>query len=298
MEVSVIIPVYNAAPFVEKAVRSALMQEEVKEVLAIDDGSTDGSLEILKKLAAEDGRVRMFRHSGGGNEGPGASRNVGLENARFEFVSFLDADDYFAEGRFRNTKKVFLEHPEADGIYGTAMVLSMTEKSQTNRKGKYIRMEHSSWNELFDDLFIGEKGHFSIITLVLRKSFINRAGFFDSELKQSEDTDFILRCALAGKLFPEAPSLVLAIINNHSNNVTNNSAVVYYYRWKLFEKWLPYFLKHHRAKRANAFFFRGFLDCHPLVRKFDGKKTFRKIIKGFVFLSYLLKSPRIAFFFL
>ena len=66
MEVSVIIPVYNAAPFVEKAVRSALMQEEVKEVLVIDDGSTDGSWEIVQRLTNEERRVRLFQHPGGG----------------------------------------------------------------------------------------------------------------------------------------------------------------------------------------------------------------------------------------
>ena len=89
--VSVIIPVYNAEKYVEECVRSVREQTlSDMEIFLIDDGSTDGSPEILASLAAEDGRIRLFRRENGG---AGLARNVGLENARGEYIAFVDADD-------------------------------------------------------------------------------------------------------------------------------------------------------------------------------------------------------------
>lgn len=298
MEVSVIIPVYNAEPFVERAVRSALMQPEVKEVLVVDDGSTDGSLAILQRLQPEDSRIRLFRHPGGANLGPGASRNLGLQHARCAFVAFLDADDCYVENRFENTKEAFKKIPEADGVFGTAQAVAVASGQAAHRAGGYIRMQSTSWDSLFDDLLIGEKGYFSITTLVMKKQFIDIIGAFDPELLQSEDTDFMLRCAVKGKLFQEDPSRVLVSVYDHGSNITHNRVMVSRYRWKLFQKWLPFMVAHPRSKETNSCFFRALLDCHPLVRKFDGKGPLRKLAKAAVFLACLAKSPKIARLFL
>ena len=100
MTVSVVIPVYQAAAFVEQAVESALAQPETGEVLLVEDGSGDGSLAECERLAAGDGRVRLLRHPNGENRGAGASRNLGIEQSTCPLVAFLDADDYYLLGRF------------------------------------------------------------------------------------------------------------------------------------------------------------------------------------------------------
>ena len=94
MLVSVIIPVYNAQEYLEECVRSVMKQTlRDLEIICIDDGSTDGSPDILSRLAKEDHRVIVHRVPNGG---AGAARNIGMQLAGGKYFSFLDADDFFA----------------------------------------------------------------------------------------------------------------------------------------------------------------------------------------------------------
>ena len=91
--VSVIIPVYNAERYIAQCLDSVLAQTlRDIEVICVDDGSTDGSVAILKSYAARDSRLRLIRQK---NAGAGAARNQGLREANGEFLSFLDSDDFF-----------------------------------------------------------------------------------------------------------------------------------------------------------------------------------------------------------
>ena len=92
-DVSVIIPVYNAAKHLEECVRSVCNQTlKDIEIICIDDGSSDNSFEILQRLAREDARVQAVRQE---NAGAGAARNHGIALAKGKYLSFLDADDFF-----------------------------------------------------------------------------------------------------------------------------------------------------------------------------------------------------------
>lgn len=93
--ISVIMPVYNCEEYLRESIDSVLKQTVQEwELLCIDDGSTDKSAEILKEYANADNRIRVFSQN---NQGAGLARNVGLQNAQGEFVSFLDADDFYLE---------------------------------------------------------------------------------------------------------------------------------------------------------------------------------------------------------
>lgn len=96
MRISVIIPVYNTAPWLPRCLRSVLEQDfGGLEVLCVDDGSTDGSLAVCREFAGRDARVRV--HSGE-HGGAAAARNVGIARATGAYVLFLDSDDYLEPG--------------------------------------------------------------------------------------------------------------------------------------------------------------------------------------------------------
>ena len=93
-QLSVIIPVYNAARFLDGCLASVCNQDfRDLEILCIDDGSSDGSERILAKWQKADARIRIFQQF---NQGPSAARNVGLDNASGDWIAFLDADDTIA----------------------------------------------------------------------------------------------------------------------------------------------------------------------------------------------------------
>jgi CDP-glycerol glycerophosphotransferase len=87
---SVVVPVHNEERHVETALRSILGQPHgAVEVIVVDDGSTDGSWDVVSRLAKADGRVRLIQQE---HAGPGAARNAGSKAARGEFITFLDSD--------------------------------------------------------------------------------------------------------------------------------------------------------------------------------------------------------------
>lgn len=92
VKISVIVPVYNAVLYLEKCLNSLLMQTyKDLEIICVNDGSTDNSLEILEKYRAEDSRINIINIE---NSGVGAARNQGLQVFTGEYVSFIDADDW------------------------------------------------------------------------------------------------------------------------------------------------------------------------------------------------------------
>ena len=133
MTISVIIPVYNAAAYIEKAVCSALFHAEVKEVVLVNDGSTDNSLAIIQKLQQIDNKIKIYHHKNKSNKGRSASRNLGIKKATQPYIAFLDADDFYLPNRFENDLKVFRDNINCDGVYNAIGVHFYRETNELER---------------------------------------------------------------------------------------------------------------------------------------------------------------------
>ena len=118
--VSVVMIFLNALPFLEEAIASVRAQTYPHwELLLVDDGSTDGSTALAERHAASDpGRVRYLAHPGHENRGMSASRNLGLSQARGEYVAFLDGDDVWLAHKLQQQTAILGAHPEVDMVYG------------------------------------------------------------------------------------------------------------------------------------------------------------------------------------
>ena len=245
--ISVIIPVFNAAEFVKKAVESALVLPEVNEVLLIEDGSTDNSLAICKQLEIENDKIRLFTHLDNANRGAGASRNVGIENAKGDFIAFLDADDFYLPNRFEAERNIFETQPEVDGVYGALGFHYYSEQG----KEKYDQASFGtlttlngkpSPNELFMALaWLHPKinGHFSIVALTLkRKIFDNKAEKFN-HLKMHEDTVFIMQLSLSCRLEAGIIDQPVALrgVHDHNRIVNNKNSESRLQMWRELYEW-------------------------------------------------------------
>lgn len=202
MKISVIIPVYNAEEFLEKAVNSALQFPEVREVLLIEDKSPDNSLEICKKLVTMYSRVKLYQHADQGNYGAGATRNLGIEKATQDFIAFLDADDYYLPNRFDVEKQLFLD-AKIEGVFGAIGTdfLSEKGKQEYQQKFKYAQITTVKRHAEGKDVFYGLVGldksfgiffHLNGLT-IRRKSLIKRKIRFNENLRVHQDTDFIIK---------------------------------------------------------------------------------------------------------
>lgn len=238
--VSVVIPVYNGSRFIEKAIHSALQQPEVDEVLVINDGSTDETLKIIKKLQLQNSKIQILHHENNLNKGRSASRNLGVKNAKANYISFLDADDFYLENRFENDKRLFGLNITIEGIYnaiGAHFYRESTffeeEKLKLTTVTSYIEP-----NELFENLLYYKKGHFSIDGLTVKKSIFNKTGYFNEDLKVAEDTELIYRMALKCQLQTGVIDKPVAIRGVHDSNVFNDESLYNISKIKLYESLL------------------------------------------------------------
>lgn len=122
---SVIIPLYNKAPYVRKTVESVIEQTYKEwELVVVDDGSIDGSGDIVK--AIHDNRIRLVRQD---NAGVSASRNRGVAESTAPYICFLDADDWWEPTFLEEMARVIERHPNA-GIYGTSYYIVKNGKKR------------------------------------------------------------------------------------------------------------------------------------------------------------------------
>ena len=104
--VSVIIPVYNSEKYVEKAICSVIRQAYGNiEIIVIDDGSTDRSSEIIKKLISQNSFIRYYQMEK--NSGVAIARNTGIALAKGRYIAFLDSDDMWVPGKLKVQMKLF-----------------------------------------------------------------------------------------------------------------------------------------------------------------------------------------------
>ncbi|WES96776.1 glycosyltransferase family 2 protein [Chryseobacterium arthrosphaerae] len=225
MKISVIIPVYNAEKYVSQAVASALQFEEVYEVVLVEDNSPDNALEVCRELAQKHSRVKLYQHLDQGNHGAGASRNLGIEKSEGDFISFLDADDYYLPNRFDAEKELF-KNNDVDGVYGAIGVHYYSEKA----KEQYYKVFGDRLTTVYKkyppkDVFpgqlnmIGTFGLFSIDALTIRKSSLKALEyFFKTHLKLHQDTEFLFRLSYYLNLYPGILDSAVAVRGVHENN--------------------------------------------------------------------------------
>lgn len=222
---SVIIPVYNCECFIEKAIASVIAQPEVTEIVVVNDGSTDKTGLLLDQLQKEIPILKIFHHQNKWNKGRSASRNLGIQKAKGNFIAFLDADDYYLENRFSNDFKFFATQPDCDGIYnavGFHFYNQVAIEYKNEMERQFTLTQNIEPKRLFDALLNGTYGYFHINGLTLKKEVFEKIGLFNTKLIVSEDSDLFWRLALKCTLVTGNITQSVAKRGIHTNNAFNN----------------------------------------------------------------------------
>ena len=217
-KVSVIIPVYNAEKFLRTAVESCNTLEEVGEIILVEDGSPDNALELCKELIKEYSKVKLLQHPGGENKGAGASRNLGIKNSKFDYIAFLDADDVYKNNRFESDKVLFSKKG-VDGVFNNSETL-LSHKKYFDKKALEV-LKNTPCKSLLFPFF---KGDFFISTnsITLKKSLIEKAGYFNENLKLHQDTHLWLKVFQLGKICPGNIENSVSLTREHDDRRIKN----------------------------------------------------------------------------
>jgi glycosyltransferase involved in cell wall biosynthesis len=189
--VSVMMPVYNTERYLAEAVESILAQTFADfELIAVDDGSTDGSGAILERYAARDGRVRVERLEHGGIV---AARNRALELARGEFCAVMDSDDVALPGRLERQVAYLRDHPEVLCV-GTAVRL-------IDPDGRVLRDAHAGMDhERIQEVLLSGRCPLNHPSVLMRRAAVLAVGGYRDGFAPSEDLDLFLRLGEVGRL--------------------------------------------------------------------------------------------------
>jgi glycosyltransferase involved in cell wall biosynthesis len=182
--ISVIIPTFNAENTIHEAVSSALNQSFSDiEVLVINDGSTDKTLAKLAKI--KDPRLRVLSFANGG---VAASRNRGIQNAKGQYLSFLDSDDAWAVNKLERQLSALHANPKASIAYSWSDY--MDTNGQFLQHGWHADHDGDVYETLFCGCFI-ENGS----NILVDREAVTKVGLFDASVTPAEDWDFYLRLA-------------------------------------------------------------------------------------------------------
>lgn len=196
-KISVIVPVFNSELYIEEALLSIMEQHyEPLEIIVIDDGSTDRSAEIVKKIS----KVKYFYQS---NSGPVSSRNRALLMASGEYISFLDSDDIMAKGFLSEFAEFLNQNELVDIVEGRFQHLFQIDKSS----------DFISKTKPYYHCFLG--------TSLYRKAVFDLVGTFDERLTYGDDADWFIR-AWEKNVKKERLDMTAIFYRKHQSNLTNN----------------------------------------------------------------------------
>lgn len=300
MNISVIIPVYNAEKYIKKAIESCIQFPEVKEIVVVDDGYKDKAKEVVCGLMEKYPIIKLYEHPDNENRGAGPSRNLGIEKATQEYIAFLDADDFFLPNRFTKDIMVLAENPDADGCYNAIDCYFYSPAAEEYFKKHFhstLTTINTSANPTPGNLFRGRIGmipnfgHFSLDGLTVKRECLLKNKILFPPLPVHQDTVFILQLAHYAKLYPSQIIIPVASRGVHEENrITANNAQGRLKRYNnQFLMWNLIFQWARREKLENdiLIYLENTTNFYRLLSNPSPKST--------ELLGVILKKPRILF---
>nr|WP_315174745.1 glycosyltransferase [uncultured Flavobacterium sp.] len=221
--VSIVMPSYNSAKFIEKSIDSVLNQTYKNwELLVIDDCSPDNSLELVKKYTQIDSRIKLITNEK--NMGVAESRNRGLAEAKFSYVAFLDSDDVWDQNKLQIQVDFMIENKAAISFTQYYRINELDEKiGEVNKISEQVH---------YFDLLKGNS--IAMSTSMIDTRIVEKIRF---EKIGHEDYYFWLKSLKNGYL-AKGINKKLVYYRVHSTSLSSNKLKAVTYTWHIYRKWL------------------------------------------------------------
>lgn len=190
MKISIVIPVYNAEKYLDECIQSALNQTYKNiEIIAVNDGSTDNSLDILKKYSE---KIKIISKENGGTA---SALNLGIEAMTGEWFKWLGNDDILYENAVEilvDEVKSFRDNPKSCIFYTHYETIDASSKKISD----YIEPDYNELTNFEKNVILLDHHVGNVNSCLMHKSIFDKCGKFSSEIKYREDYEFWLRCCL------------------------------------------------------------------------------------------------------
>lgn len=212
--VSLIIPAYNSEDYIGDCLASAVAQEIVDlEIIVVNDGSTDKTLGIINSWAAKDSRINVINQANSGS--PARARNRGLQEARGEFVAFMDSDDLMHSSKLQVLLNVFRAHPDLSIVFSDMVFFKESPDAEDNvvylRDANFIRRAQPYFLAPIKNGYLCANNFYNFISteittlstlniMIKRQRLMEEKVWFPEYLLIGEDIDLWFRLAKSGQV--------------------------------------------------------------------------------------------------
>ena len=220
-KVSIIMPVYNRERYLEQAISSVLNQSYSNfELIIVDDGSTDNSLNIAGEFAKQDKRVTVIALKE--NQGVSVARNEGLRRAKGEFITGMDSDDIMLPNAVKARVEFLNSHPKIDLVFGKIHKVINAEGNPIENAFSeriqqfYMREKECNFYEKVKKLELWIPN--ANVTSMFRRHLLFREGYYEENLRYGDDKEFLFRIMRDSNISYLAEPIVLYRL--HDSNIT------------------------------------------------------------------------------
>ncbi|OHC01464.1 MAG: hypothetical protein A3H23_00510 [Planctomycetes bacterium RIFCSPLOWO2_12_FULL_40_19] len=221
MRISAIVPAYNVAKYLPRAVRSLIKTGyHDLEIVIVEDGSEDGTFKITEELCRQyHDSVVVYQHPKGANLGVSASRNLGILKSTGALICFLDADDVVYPNRFEVSAALLESNPDVDAVYETVLMVFDDDSGKDTMAewGKTFGLSRKvPPSVLLTELLRGRTWHTSGI--LCRRTLFDKTGLFNTKFCIAEDCNLWFKMACVGKIIPGDMTRPVSGYHRHGTN--------------------------------------------------------------------------------
>lgn len=259
-KVSILIPCYNSEAFIGETLRCCLNQSYGNlEIIVVDDGSIDNSVQIVRQLLKEDIRIKLFTQK---NAGACCARNYAFSECSGDYIMYLDADDLMSPNKVETQANVLNQNPDVD------VVTCKWDRFQNSIEDSTFPTyncyhDYSRGIDLLVDLWTsGEM--FAVTCYLVRRNVIENAGTWKENLKKNQDGEFFSRVLL------------------HSRKITFNSDALFYYRTGAYDS-----VSKGNTKAKVESMLDSFVMYKKILEFEDSQRTREALATNFALFRYL-----------